>query len=304
MYITHILRRFLTVLLFIALTWSFQSTVYAEKVRHTNTKKHFLWSVESKQNTIYLLGSVHFLKNNSYPLPYEFDKAYNDAKTIVFESDLEGMNDPVFQDMMMKLARYAEGEKLSQNISKETYSLIKKRASSAGMSMEQLEGFKPWFVAMMLSVAEFHKLGFNPEAGIDQFFFNKAKRDDKSLVFLETNLSKIKLFAGLTKGRQERFLMQIMRELEVTKEMITGLVNAWETGNTDRLYEIQIVSFDKYPGLYDRIMIQRNKKWVPKIRKLMKQNDNVLIIVGAGHLVGKDSVIDLLKKSGYKVTQR
>ena len=64
------------------------------------------------------------------------------------------------------------------------------------------------------------------------------------------------------------------------------------------------MGFSEYPDIYDRFFTERNKMWVLKIRKMMEQNDNVLIIVGAGHLVGKDSVVDLLRKNGYKVTQR
>jgi hypothetical protein len=62
-------------------------------------------------------------------------------------------------------------------------------------------------------------------------------------------------------------------------------------------------SFNEYPSIYNKLFTRRNRNWIPEIKKLMNQHGDALIIVGAGHLVGKDSVIELMKKKGYKVSQ-
>ncbi len=100
------------------------------------------------------------------------------------------------------------------------------------------------------------------------------------------------------------FLKETLRELDVIESMSSEMVKAWKTGNIDKLYSIINISFHEYPDIYKRFFTQRNKRWIPKIKQLMRQHDDVLIIVGAGHLVGKDSVIELLREKGYKVRQK
>ncbi len=297
----YIFRKLLPVLIFIVLTWSFQVTAYAEKVRNTDTKKHFLWSVESKQNTIYLLGSIHILKREAYPLAEALERIYDCCNKLVFETDADN---PEVQKKMQMLARYPKGQTLKGNISNETFRLFEQKMMKAGYPASELYWSKPWYGALLLTALEFNRLGYNPEYGIDRYYFNKAKRDKKEMIFLESNEYQIGIFAGLNREQQELFLRQVIKELEVMETMASDMVNAWETGNTDKLNSIIKMGFSEYPDMYDRFFTERNKNWVLKIRKMMKQNDNVLIIVGAGHLVGKDSVIDLLQKNGYKVTQR
>jgi hypothetical protein len=55
------------------------------------------------------------------------------------------------------------------------------------------------------------------------------------------------------------------------------------------------------PKLYKRLITDRNRDWIPHLETLMASGKKTLVIVGVGHLVGKDSVINLLKSRGYKV---
>ena len=57
--------------------------------------------------------------------------------------------------------------------------------------------------------------------------------------------------------------------------------------------------FDEYPDLYRPLTVERNRKWVPQIEQLLDDRDDYLVVVGALHLVGKDSVIDLLERKGH-----
>jgi len=214
------------------------------------------------------------------------------------------MENPAAQQKMMKLALYGAGEKLSQEISQSTYRLLEKKISFSGFQVEQFEQFKPWFVAMTIAVSEFMRLGFDPDLGIDKYFYDKARRDRKEMIFLESNDYQINIFAGLNERQQELFLRETLKELEIIEIMVMDMLNAWKTGDTERLHSILKMSYDEYPGIYDRFFTDRNKMWVKKIETLMKQNDNVLIIVGAGHLVGNNSVTALLKKKGYRVIQK
>ncbi len=278
--------------------------VAAKKGRDAETGKHFLWSVASERNTIYLLGSVHILKKNSYPLPQAIENIYGCCKTVVFETDLDGMNDPDSQKMIMKRGLYPQGHTLSGNVSRETHALLKTRLEASGLSIAQFDRFKPWFVAMTITGLELQRLGFDPDLGIDRYFYEKAKQEKRDMVFLETNNFQLNLMASLNKRHQDSFLRGVLKELDVIESLASEMLDAWNTGNGEKLDSILKKSNAEDPEIYDRFFVQRNRKWITHIKRLMKQDNDVLIIVGAGHLVGKESVIDLLIKKGYSVMQR
>jgi len=108
----------------------------------------------------------------------------------------------------------------------------------------------------------------------------------------------------MVKKDQIDFLNQTLKDLEVVDELAADLVKFWKAGNANELHKLLFRSFKNYPAIHDRLLIQRNKKWVAEIEVLMRENKNILFVVGAGHLVGPESVVDLLKKSGYKVKQQ
>lgn len=282
----------------------FSIPVYAQENRGASPQKHFLWAVHSGKNTVYLLGSIHILKKDAYPLPETIEKAYGCCSKILFETDLDGMQDPASQNKMTKLGLYPAGETLRKNISAQTYELLKQKAAAANVPMERLEQFKPWFVAIAITALEIQRLGYDPELGVDRHFFNRAKKDGKEMAFLETNEQQLNLMADMNRYQQEMFLKETLKELEIIGTMASDMVKAWETGDSEKLYFITKTGFDKYPDIYYRFFIQRNKNWVPQIEKLLKLDGDVLVIVGAGHLAGEQSLIELLVKNGHQVEQR
>jgi uncharacterized protein YbaP (TraB family) len=297
-------RRLLIFLTAVVLVFSSACPTLAREGRDSASGKHFLWSVEGDRNTVYFLGSIHILKSDAYPLPGEFESVYRKARILVFEADLEGMNDPGSQDMMIKLGSYPAGQSLSKNISRKTYDLLKIKFNELGLSVARFEQFRPWLVAQQVASIKLIQLGFDPTLGLDAYFYKKAKRDKKELVFLETSEYQINLFAGLNKLRQEEMLRQILSDLEVVEDNSSRMIDSWEKGDIDKFESFIKMSYEEYPDLLNRLLINRNKRWISNIQKLMKQDDDVLIIVGAGHLVGKDSVIDLLERKGYTARQR
>jgi uncharacterized protein YbaP (TraB family) len=302
--VRHGRHKIIYVISLLAVIWLSVSSVHAYEGRNAEAQRHFIWAVESGRNTVYLLGSIHIMKQDSYPLPREVEKIFECCKKIVFETDLDGMNDPESQKRIMKQGLYSSGRTLPENISQETYALIKKRADAAGLPVSRFERFRPWFAAITLTGMELQRLGFDPALGLDRYFYQKAKKEGKEMIFLETNDIQLNLMASLNKRHQDAFLRGVLKELDIIETLASDILDAWNTGDAEKLDSILKMSHAEEPAIYDRFFIQRNKRWISKIQRLMKQDDDVLIIVGAGHLVGRDSVIELLKKKGYEVQQR
>jgi uncharacterized protein YbaP (TraB family) len=277
--------------------------VYAPGVR-SDTGRHFLWSMQTSKNTVYLLGSVHFLRSDAYPLAQAIERAYDDSPKVMFEADLDAVNDPAVQTKTMTLGLYLDGQTLQQNLSDQTYKRLKERVAVAGLPMAQFDYFKPWLAAVTLTVIELQKLRFDPSYGVDAYFFGKAKKDGKKRIFLEPVEYQLDLFATMGEQDQESFLRQTLEDLKVLETMASDMVNAWQGGDVDSLDAIMNMSFQEHPDIYDRIMVERNKKWVSQIEGLINQEENVLVIVGAGHLVGNQSLLQLLKERGHKIEQK
>lgn len=297
-------QQWLAVLVLFAYLCIFFNLAYAQEDLQVKGRKNFLWSIETGKNTVYLLGSLHILKSNSFPLGVEIEDAYIDSKKIVLETDLDSINNPEFQAKMITLGLYPEGQTLAQNVSRETYRLLEKKLVAVGLPVAHFNRFRPWVSALALTFMEFQRLGFDPSYGIDTHFFNKAKKDGKEIIFLETMDYQLGLFTKMGKAEQESFLRQALKDLEVIETMASEMVSSWKTGDVDKLNSIIKSSFKAHPDIYNRFIIQRNKRWISRIEGLMRQDENVLVIVGAGHLVGTESILELLKKKGYKIVWR
>ena len=293
----------------LALLWASVSTVFAQAGAQPQPgsqpgqKNAFMWSVKTAKATVYLLGSFHLLKSEAYPLDKNIETAYRDCDRIVFEADIDGVNAPAFQSRMLSLGLYPEGQTIEQNISKETYSLLEKKLTEVGLTTAQVSRFKPWFCALTLAVLELKQMGFDPTYGLDRYFFKKAQKDGKVMLFLETIDFQIALLSELAGTEEESFLRQTLKDIEVIETMLPAMVSAWKAGDAARFEADVLISFKDYPAMYDRFLAQRNKQWAGFIEQLLAQGGTTLVVVGAGHLVGPDNLVQLLKDKGYTIEQ-
>ena len=237
-------------------------------------------------------------------LPEEVEDIYNCCRRIVFETDLDSMNDSSLQGKILRRGMYPKGQTLSGNVSAETYEMLRNKLEVSGLSILQFERFRPWMVALTLTGSEMIRLGFDPQLGVDRSFFSKAKQDGKELIFLESNEFQINLFAGLSRTRQEALLKQILIEIKIIESMFEDMVSAWKMGDAAKLDSIMKESLIEFPDLQERLITKRNRRWVGKILNLARQKGDLLVVVGAAHLVGEKSLVDLLRQKGYEVRQR
>ena len=281
---------------------TFTGAAFASRLENTN--KHCLWSIETTNNTIFLLGSLHISPADIYPLPEVIERAYDKCSKIIFEADIEAVNDPSFQTKIMTLGVYPQGDNLEDNVSAQTFSLLKKRADAAGIPIQQLIRLKPGLCAIYLSNIELLKLGFNPAYGIDMYFFNKAKKDGKEMLAFETAEFQLSLMTQMTRKQEEMMLRQTLKDLEVIEKDAANLVKYWKNGDSKKLDSFITANLKDFPELYNRWFTSRNKRWLAEIKNLIGKNENVFIVVGAGHLVGRDGLVELLRKQNYKIHQK
>lgn len=295
-----------TVFALVAILFAFSLaaiTVSAQESSATQeASRSCLWEVTSEKGTLFLLGTVHLLKPGTHAVSPAAEAAFRQARAILFELDIEEAESPASQQMFVRKALLRE-ETLGDKVSPDTLALAKEKIQAMGLPFDRLRSLKPWSLSLTLSIFKLQTLGFDPKHGVDRYYFDKGKQAGKELGALETVEYQWDLFDGMSDRLQEELLLQTLEELDRLGEETEHLVQAWARGEVDTLVELMQESFEDYPGLYQRLIVERNKNWLVQLKPLLDQPGTTLVVVGALHLVGADSVVELLKEQGYTVKQ-
>lgn len=267
-----------------------------------DTPHHTLWSLKGQTNTVYLLGSVHFLRP-SEPLPKAVDEAYREAETLVMEIDMDDLDPQAAPQLTQELGLLPVGLSLASELGAEAYAQVAAEARKLGLDPQLLDRLRPWLAAVTLTQLQLAKLGLDPQAGVEQRLTARAGKDGKEILGLETLRQQFSLLADLPMRQQREFLIYSVEDTQRAGREIDEMIAAWRIGDTQTLAKLLAEGFEKYPDLYRPLTTQRNQRWIPRIEDLLDDRDDYLVVVGALHLVGKDSVVDLLRRKGHRVTQ-
>jgi uncharacterized protein YbaP (TraB family) len=260
-----------------------------------------VWKAEKGNAVIYLGGTCHVLRETDYPLPEEFDTAYKASDTVVFETDIGKLNDPATQQKMLAKAMYADGSTIDQHLSPRVYGELSAYCEASGIPLKALSQFKPSILMVSLTLMEFMKLGVTSQ-GVDTYFYELAKKDKKNVESLETVDEQIDYLVSMADGNEDEFVTYSIKDLKTIKETFEPLVRAWRRGDTGKLDELMITDLKmRQPKLYGKLIVGRNRNWLPKIAADTKKPQTRFFLVGVGHLVGPDGIIEALKKKGYAV---
>jgi len=263
----------------------------------------FAWKVTGKGGAIYLVGSVHVLTPDFYPLDPALDAAYKDSDLLVEEVDLAELLDPSAQMAALSRGMLTGDQSLDKLLSPATLALVKKATGDLGAPGGPLMRFKPWMLAIALQGLELQKVGFDPELGLDKHFYDQAKEQDKAVQGLETAEYQISRFDTMTMEQQDRMLAQTLKELDTEIASVGKLTDAWKAGDAPAVERIVLADLKSDPQMYQRLLVERNRNWMPKIEALFARRGRAMVVVGAAHLVGPDGVLAMLKAKGYTVEQ-
>lgn len=261
-----------------------------------------VWEVTKNGNTVYLGGTLHILSPGDYPLPTAYDKAYKNADTVVFETDLAALNSPEFTQKTMALMMYTDGRTIKDDLSLETYQQLSDFLASRGLSIQQVSVMKPSMLGITLSMLEMQRQGLTSQ-GVDNFFFELASKDDKHIDWFETPEEQLTILANLGQGEEDAYIRYTLEELKTMPDLLGPLKKYWRNGDMTGLYEFSMAEFKAdYPDVYADVLTTRNKAWLPKIERFLTTPDTELVLVGTMHMAGEEGVLSMLKAKGYKVT--
>jgi len=262
-----------------------------------------LWELQGTKNRIMLLGSVHYLRADDYPLASKIDEAYRNADTLLMEIDMDDLDPMQAQLAIMQLAADPDGKQLKDMLGASAYNKASKMAAEININMAILDSFEPWYGAILVTQLTLMQLGFDAKLGVDSRLAARAMQDGKEIRGLETLEYQLGVMDGLSTSAQRDFLLATLDEADEVEEIVGEMITAWKSGNTSALKSLIVDTMAEQPELYRRMLVDRNRNWTKIISQLTKDSDDYLIVVGTGHLVGKDSVLAMLDKAGYPSKQ-
>ena len=266
---------------------------------------NFLWKVTGPRGgTMFIAGSLHLLADEYYPLAPAFDEAFAQADLLVEELDMGEMMASSSQMLMLQRGMMPAGQTLESVLTPPTMTAVKAKVTEMGLPLAPLQLFKPWALALTLQGLEWQKAGFNPELGLDRHFYDLAKAKNLGVQGLETLDFQIAQFDGLSMPLQDKMLADTLKEMSTTQEAVGEMARAWKAGDAAAIERIVLRDLKSDPQMYQRLLVDRNRAWLPKLEALFSRPKPAFVVVGAAHLVGSDGIIAMLRAKGYTVVQQ
>jgi len=262
-----------------------------------------IYKIQSDTNTVYLLGSIHVLAEEYYPLTRAFSYAYYNSQKVIFEIDPEVLFS-LSPNKTFDNYYYFQNEKtLKKILHPTTFKLLKKRVAQMGLPFESINKLKPWAVNKIIGRSPFSTKDFRPDLGIEFYFFRLAKDAGKPTGGLETIEDQLDIDDKLPLKMQEKILRETLTvsDSKEAEKKFSHLVKNWHQGNFSELEDIIEEQKKKNLTYHQALLTNRNKRWIPQIENFLMEDKNVLVIVGAAHLVGDDGLVALLTEKGYQL---
>ena len=271
-----------------------------------STQKHFLWAVRVPDGPpTYLMGSLHVLTPDYYPLNARIEQAFAQSKVLIEEVDMDELTNPSAIMPLMAKAVYTDGRTLDQVISPELYKTVLARAEKAGIPGVAVQRMKPWMVAVSLTAPALKAAGFDANLGVDKHFFDKAKICGPRAPSARDAWPTSSIASTRCRSRcRRRCCNRSFADIDTQLGNVKTIADAWARGDTSGLEKDLLGAFRESPELFDRLLAERNRNWVAPVEACLKAKTACFVVVGAAHLVGPDSLVDLLQKKGYTVEQQ
>lgn len=251
---------------------------------------------------LHFFGALHFGTEAMYPLPEILIDAYCKADAIAFETNLAELATPSFNAMMSHMGRQPEGTTLEQCLQPDTWGKLVAVANTLGYSSDSVNDMKSWYAASVLTSAALRKAGLNSYLGIDGFVFQQAHADAKKIICLETPRQQLELLAEINTATDEAFMQHTIEELNDMVKFSHQMLDLWLAGDAKGLAKLVADGFKDNNKLRKRMLEDRNQHWFDELHHANESGLSVLAVVGTGHLVGDNSLLNLFNDNGYQIT--
>lgn len=262
-----------------------------------------VWMIQSGQNKIYLVGTIHLLRKSDYPLPTSIDRVFANSSKLAFETDIAGSHSPQFAQTMLQSLALPPGKTQQDYLTPQTFEALKQGLAKHGIDINGLKEFSPVLGALTLTLRELARLGVGSE-GVDMHLYKKAQQKGLPTEGLETLQQHLDYVGKMGQGQEEQFVLQTLEDLKQSNALFEQMVSSWRQGNLEEIEELFVQPTQQhFPRLYAQLLVERNHNWKPTLDRYLTTPEVEMVLVGSAHLAGEDGLLSLLKREGYRIRQ-
>jgi hypothetical protein len=260
-----------------------------------------VWVVKDHDATLVMFGSVHLLPPGTDWRPAQLKQALGDADEVWFEAPMDQAGLSAATQAALAHAFLPKGQSLSAMLSPAGRQRLARTAQVLGVPVAQFDPLQPWYAELLIQGALFQKLGVKGSDGVEEQLWGGLAPTAKR-VTLETPEQQVDFFAEAPTNEQLASLEQTLKDVPHAKRDYDELLKAWLGGDLRTLDKQVVEPLKKSsPGLYDRVVRQRNARWLKAVDERLKAKGETVMVVGMGHLIGSDGLPAQLRAQGFEV---
>jgi len=260
-----------------------------------------VWQVTDGQHSLYLVGTIHVLRDEDLPLPALLDRVYEQSHSLALETDLGAAQSAAFIQKLQQQSVREDGKSLQQRLSPATWERLQRYSRERGIPLQMLQPLKTGMAVLTLLSMELQRAGVDAQ-GVDLRFYQRALADQRELLWLESNDEQLKTLLFTDEQEHDSYVQQTLDDLQSLPQTIETMISAWREGDQAVLLELLIEPLQQQnPVQYQALLARRNHNWVALLMDWLKTPQTEMVLVGAAHLLGEDSVQALLRKKGLRV---
>jgi uncharacterized protein YbaP (TraB family) len=264
-----------------------------------------MWEARDADSRIVLFGSVHALPESLVWRTPALDAAMEASEHVYFETDI-GPRGLLALTVKMTVAMFqTSSTPWLHLLTDEELARLEIAVAPLGLTLEAAGQTPPWLLSMQLAgqqMAETDNAAgeYTFDAGVEWTLQWELLPDEKA--YFETPIEQFDMIAAGTIEEQVEALLATLGETAGGDEL-DRLVAAWASGDVETVAGMMTPRNEAEAAALKLLLHDRNQRWMPQIEKLLAENREDLIVVGAAHLAGEGSVLDLLDRAGYTVTR-
>lgn len=260
-----------------------------------------VWKVSKNDQHIFLAGTIHVLSENEYPLPEQFNYAFELAQELIFETDIAALKTPQTTGKMMARMTYQDGNTIADQISDDTLHSLKAHLTERALPFEKLAGLKASLLGLTLISIELQRAGIVAK-GVDEYYAEQASLSGKTIGWLEPVEKQIDVLASMGEGQEDEYVRYAITQAKNSENTVKSMLGMWRSGDAKAMYSSIGVSFKTdYPNIYQSALVDRNNHWMPQIEAMFQDADTEFVLVGMLHLEGDSGLLTQLSKRGYTI---
>lgn len=258
-----------------------------------------MWEIRDADSAIWLFGSFHVLPEGTIWRTEMFDSILADAEQVFFEADVRPAAAAQIGAEAFVRGVYVDGTMLTDGLDEAVESQLRQTAAAINVPLGPILAMRPWMATHTITLQALTSEGYRAE-GVE--FVLQPQLPEERLGFLETGKQQLEVMAGAPEDEQVAMLSETLKQLDTLPKLMDKMLDSWTEGTPEDLGDLFLMEMGGFETAFlDRLIYARNQNWIAPLEDMLAQNQDNLVIVGAAHLIGDGSVIDLLEEAGYEI---